>query len=120
MKPTRAGTNPQDMTGIWRYPRTRTSATVLVLHFRTTGLNNLSAIPENLHEIPVHHLRRWPNVSCSLPEQETVACAYASAQETHDVEPILVSCWPTVSDGGPTLNQDWFNTVCLLGEITGL
>ena len=31
-----------------------------------------------------------------------------------DVDPMLVQCWSTVCDAGPTLNQHWFNVWCLL------
>ena len=29
---------------------------------------------------------------------------------------MLVECWTSVADGGPTLNQHWFNVSCLLGR----
>ena len=35
-----------------------------------------------------------------------------------DVEPMLVYCWPTVSDAGPGLNQQWVNVLCLRGAQT--
>ena len=37
------------------------------------------------------------------------------SQQTQDVESMLVYCWSNVVDGGPTLNQYWFNVLCLLG-----
>ena len=40
---------------------------------------------------------------------------YCSSQQTRDVEQILVSCWATVCDAGPTWNQYWFIVPCLLG-----
>ena len=36
-------------------------------------------------------------------------------QQTPDIEQMLVQCWADVVDGGPTLNQHWFNVSCLLG-----
>ena len=36
------------------------------------------------------------------------------AQQTRDVELMLVYCWPTIYDAGPTLNQLWFCVMCLL------
>ena len=32
----------------------------------------------------------------------------------HDVDRMLYQCWPTICDVGPTSNQHWFNTSCLL------
>ena len=37
------------------------------------------------------------------------------SQETRDIEALLVQCWASVVDGGPTLNQQWLNVSCLLG-----
>ena len=31
------------------------------------------------------------------------------------VEPMLVQCLASGADGGPALNQNWFNVACLLG-----
>ena len=31
-----------------------------------------------------------------------------------DVEPMLVSCWTSVVDVGPALNQYWVSVLCLL------
>ena len=30
---------------------------------------------------------------------------------------MLVQCWPTICDAGPTSNQHWFNGSCLLGCV---
>ena len=38
-----------------------------------------------------------------------------ASQQTRDIEPLLVQCWSTVYDAGPTLNQQWLNVSCLLG-----
>ena len=37
-------------------------------------------------------------------------------QQTRYIEPLLVQCWSTVYDAGPTLNQQWLNVSCLLGH----
>ena len=37
-------------------------------------------------------------------------------QETRGIDPILVKCWDSVVDGGPTLNQYWVHASCLLGN----
>ena len=41
-----------------------------------------------------------------------------AAQQTGGVEPVLVLCWASVADGGPELDQHWFNVLCLLGVLT--
>ena len=38
-----------------------------------------------------------------------------SSQQTRDLHPMLVQCWPTVYDVGPTLKQHWMSVSCLLG-----
>ena len=38
-----------------------------------------------------------------------------NTQQTQGVESMLVSRWSNVVDGGPTLDQPWFNVLCLLG-----
>ena len=37
------------------------------------------------------------------------------SQQTADVEPVLVYCWPTVCDAAPTLNQNWLTVSYFLG-----
>ena len=39
-------------------------------------------------------------------------------QQTRDIDPMLVQCWASVVDDGPTLNQHWVNvsTTCLLAS----
>ena len=39
-----------------------------------------------------------------------------TAQQTGDFHPILVQCWPSVVDDGPTLYQHCVNVSCLLGK----
>ena len=39
-------------------------------------------------------------------------------QQTRDIEAMLGQCWADVVDGGPTLNQHWFNVSCLLGTCS--
>ena len=43
-----------------------------------------------------------------------------TAQQTQDVASMLDQPWFTVHDVGPTLNQHWFNILCLLGWIMAL
>ena len=33
-----------------------------------------------------------------------------------DVDPMLVYCWSTVYDAGPTLSQHWVDVLCFLGH----
>ena len=40
-----------------------------------------------------------------------------TGQQTRDIEPLLVHCWASVVNGGPTLNQQWPNVSCLLGGL---
>ena len=37
------------------------------------------------------------------------------SQQTRDVDPMLLWCWATVFDAGPTSHQHWINVPCLLG-----
>ena len=36
-------------------------------------------------------------------------------QQTRGIHPMLFKCWASVKDGGPTLEQQWVNSPCLLG-----
>ena len=40
--------------------------------------------------------------------------APGTPQQTRYIAPLLVQCWASVVDGGPTLNQHWDNVSCLL------
>ena len=37
------------------------------------------------------------------------------SQQTRGIHPMLLQCWASVEDGGPTLKQHWVNAPCLLG-----
>ena len=43
---------------------------------------------------------------------------YTDYQETQDVETMLVWCWASVEDGGPTSNQHWFRVWSMPGLAT--
>ena len=43
-------------------------------------------------------------------------CTTAYTQQTQDLEPTLIYCWSSVVDGGPTLQQHWFNVSCFRVE----
>ena len=44
---------------------------------------------------------------------------WASPQPTQYVGPMLIQCWSTVYDAGPTLDQHTANVLCLLGQLMG-
>ena len=39
----------------------------------------------------------------------------STPQQTQVIDPMLVQCWASVVDGGPTLDQHWVYVSCLLG-----
>ena len=45
---------------------------------------------------------------------------HAISQQTRDVELMLVECWASVEDYGPTFNQYWFNVSCLRDVVVEL
>ena len=58
------------------------------------------------------------NLGVSLNGMEIMVCFFVGnshPQRTSSGKLMLVQCWPTVCDAGPTLNQHWFNASCLLG-----
>ena len=57
-------------------------------------------------------LRGW---SLYTPHPMVVRDAYLkqSTQQTQDADLLLVQCWTTVADGGPTLKQYWVNVLDL-------
>ena len=48
---------------------------------------------------------------------ESTADGLMSGHPSNGVQPMLVQCWATVVDGGPTLNQHWLDTSYLLGIL---
>ena len=51
-----------------------------------------------------------------LVTADTVNNREISSYQAHDVEPMLLYCWATVCDAGPTLSQHWLNVPCLLRQ----
>ena len=49
--------------------------------------------------------RRWSNIETTLGRRLEIAWMIEQTQKTRDFDPMLVYCWSTVSDAGPTLNQ---------------
>ena len=41
----------------------------------------------------------------------------ATTQQTRNIEPVLVQCWASVADDGPTVNQHSLNVPSLLGIV---
>ena len=48
--------------------------------------------------------------------RELITTDVLPAQQTRRIETMLVLCWASVADGGPTLSQECFNVSCLLGD----
>ena len=42
-----------------------------------------------------------------------------NTQQPQDADPMLIQCWASVVDGGPTLDQHRANVLCLLGGVKG-
>ena len=62
--------------------------------------------------------RRWVCVGLYSPPAVCTAKP-AAAQQTRDIEPMLVWCWASVADVGLELDQHWVNVLCLPGVLTG-
>ena len=54
-------------------------------------------------------------LKCYHSSQFSLTVCQGNSQQTRDVHPMLVQCWPTVCDAGPALYQHWVNVSCLLG-----
>ena len=84
----------------------------------SSGLTIVSALNKGKNQC-------WPNMASvtdvvSTLEQHRVGTTnlwslYTASQQTRDIVPMLVQCWFTVYDAGPTLNRQWDNVSCLLG-----
>ena len=78
-----------------------------------------------------HRLRSWPNIKLFLAHGRFLpgmwvigggnwagdVCVISHSldyKQTRGIDPILVQCWATVYDDGPTLNQYWVNASRLL------
>ena len=55
--------------------------------------------------MPVNHLWRWPN------SKPSPAVYFA---QTRGIHPMLVQCWPTVFEAGPSLKHHWVIVQCFL------
>ena len=65
--------------------------------------------------------RRWSNVTAALIQCLVFAGLFMSYWlldttfiHSKDNDPMLVHCWDSVVDGGPTLIRHWVNVLCLL------
>ena len=67
-----------------------------------------------------HRLRRWSNIMPTVGQRLVFAGIRTSFRlglsSSRDIEPLLVQCWASVVDGGPTLNHQWLNVSRLLGN----
>ena len=45
----------------------------------------------------------------TTPEYKSVRWLHVITQQTRGIYPMLLQCWATVEDGGPTLKQHWMN-----------
>ena len=57
-------------------------------------------------------LRRLSNLSFYLSLLSRITL---TSQQTRDIDQMLLLCWVSVVDGGPTLQQHLVNISCLLG-----
>ena len=67
-----------------------------------------------------HPLRRWPNIGQTLGRCVVFAW-YLLPIKAHcprkTRSPMLILCWASVIDGGPTSNQHWVNALCFMDII---
>ena len=70
--------------------------TRILTRAKCAGWNNVSLML-------VYCLPRFPNIN-------------RPTQQTRGIHPMLLQCWASVEDGGPTLKQHWVNAPCLLGR----
>ena len=86
---------------------TRRQVMIFRLPNRITTFKQRVYIPTNtIHQpdvVPmlVHRLRRWPNIGLIYR-----VCCPLTSQQTRYINPMLVQCWSTVYDVGPTLG--WY------------
>ena len=76
---------------------------------RLTRINYLL----KMFTIAVYYFYHYVHSSAAL---EVDSHSYKNVDTTkpaQDVDPALLQCWPTVADGGPTLNQHWINVSLL-------
>ena len=69
------------------------------------------------HGWTLHSSVTWTNeISCTKWGNEYIKyiCVLECSHQTRYVDPMLVWCWPTVYDAGPTLNYHRVNISCLL------
>ena len=64
--------------------------------------------------LPVLFRSRWPTGDCNAWQsaRSPLFDQQCMSQQTGDVETMLVSCWASVVDGGPILNQHLSNVSC--------
>ena len=61
------------------------------------------------------HLPIYQTGCIYLSTRPNLLLPHLPTQQTQDIDPMLVQCWASVVDGGPTLDQHWVDVLCLLG-----
>ena len=84
------------------------------------GRKILPANTKHLHNICTTSSQHCTNVIqmfyvcwAGLYRYSTDNTSGSTSQQTRGIEPLLVQCWSTFYDAGPTLNQQWLNASCL-------
>ena len=52
-------------------------------------------------------------ITCLFEKITPANSMYNNVQQAYDIHPMLVECWASVADGGPTLKKDWGNIWCM-------
>ena len=68
---------------------------------------------------PAYHVlgQHWLHVELTASDTASVSTGLSYSQCTRYTDPMLVQCWASVEDDGPTLNQHWVSVLCLLSWI---
>ena len=86
-----------------------------VLHTEKLPVSNHRNKSNNISHaglILFQRLRCWHNNELTVVKRLLFTVI---SQQTRDVDPMLVYCWPTICNAGPTVYRHWVNVSCLLG-----
>ena len=70
--------------------------------------NIIPALGQRLVFDRMYHRKRWREMN-----GDRLTTAQTETQQTRSVKPVLVWCWASVADGGPTIAQHRVNVLCL-------
>ena len=86
-------------------------------HLNSTTVHNLKPGVTYLIRLKAHNQHGLgPACERLFTTAQTHTGRYSvNTRQTPDGSPVLVQCWPSVCDAGPTLNQHWTSVSCLLG-----